>query len=407
LGRFVANIFFAFPGAFVVFFAYPGEVKMIIGVVKESYKDEKRVALVPQNVPELVKAGCTVLVEPGAGQEAGYRDEEYRAKGADLGKRRNEILAEADVLLTVRACGANPDAGDKDVALLKKGAFVAGHLDPYAPHKSFAVLAERGAGAFALELLPRITRAQSMDVLSSMANIAGYKAVILAAAALPRIFPMMMTAAGTLVPAKVFVIGAGVAGLQALATARRLGAITSAYDVRAAAKDQVESLGAKFIELKLETAGAEGGGGYAKAMDEDFYRRQRDLMTEVIKVNDVVITTAAVPGKKAPVLITREMAESMAPGSIIVDLAAERGGNCELTRPGETADHRGVTILGPVNLAAGVPFHASQLYSKNIVSFLLSIVKDGLLSIREDDEVVRAALVMRDGIYTADAVKPA
>lgn len=380
---------------------------MIIGVLKESHQGERRVALVPQHVPQLVKAGCRIRIEAGAGEAAGYSDGEYREKGADVEKNRSAVVSEADTVLAVRACAANPEAGEADARLLKKGAFFVGSLDPYAPHPSFAALAERGAGAFALELLPRITRAQSMDILSSMANIAGYKAVILAAEALPRIFPMMMTAAGTLVPAKVFVIGAGVAGLQALATARRLGAITSAYDVRAAAKEQVESLGAKFIELPLETGGAEGGGGYAKAMDEDFYRRQRELTAEVLKGSDVVITTAAIPGKKAPVLITADMAAGMPLGSVIVDLAAERGGNCELTRPGETVVHGGVTIMGPVNLAAGVPCHASQLYSRNLTAFLLPLIKDGVLSPPADDEIVTATLVMKDGEYLAPAIRPA
>lgn len=379
---------------------------MIVGVVKEGYEGERRVALVPAHVEGLRKAGFEVWVQKGAGEEAGYPDEEYRKKGCRVCDHRQEVLQGVDILLTVRACGANPTTGKEDATTLKERALVIGLLDPYTPDVSFDVLASRKASACALELLPRITRAQSMDVLSSQANLAGYKAVILAAETLPRLFPMLMTAAGTLVPAKVFVIGAGVAGLQALATARRLGAVTSAYDVRPAVKEQVESLGARFVELGLESKEAEASGGYAKAMDEEFYRRQREKLGEVMAGMDVVISTAAVPGKKAPLLITREMVEKMAPGSVIVDIAAERGGNCELTKPGEVYTHRGVTILGPVNLASTVPYHASQLYSKNITTFLLSVVKNGELVLSEEDEVVKAVLVMREGAYLSDLIKP-
>jgi NAD(P) transhydrogenase subunit alpha len=256
---------------------------------------------------------------------------------------------------------------------------------------------------FALELLPRITRAQSMDVLSSQATVAGYRAVLLAAMALPKMFPMMMTAAGTITPAKVLVVGAGVAGLQAIATAYRLGAVVSAYDVRPAVKEQVQSLGAKFVEMPLDTAAAEAKGGYAQAMDEEFYRRQRELMARVVAESDVVITTAAVPGKKAPVLVTREMVAGMSPGSVIVDLAAERGGNCELTVPGKPVVENGVTILGPINLPAEIAYHASQLYSKNISTFLLSLVKEGQIQLDMEDEVVRDTLVAKDGKVTARA----
>jgi len=251
--------------------------------------------------------------------------------------------------------------------------------------------------AMAMELMPRITRAQSMDALSSMATVAGYKAVLLAAETAPRMFPMLMTAAGTVTPARVLVVGAGVAGLQAIATARRLGAVVHGYDIRPAAREQVESLGARFVELPIKADDSEDSGGYAKAMDEEFYRRQQELMGKVVAESDVVITTAAVPGKKAPVLITADMAEGMAPGSVIVDLAAERGGNCELTRPGETIRERGVTILGPVNVAATVPYHASQMYSKNISTFLLHLVEDGELQLDADDEIVQGVLLTRGG----------
>ncbi|MCX7786295.1 MAG: Re/Si-specific NAD(P)(+) transhydrogenase subunit alpha [Spirochaetes bacterium] len=379
---------------------------MIVGVVKEGFQGEQRVALVPAHVDGLRKAGFEIWVQKGAGEAAGYPDEGYRNRGCRLVESREEILRGVDVLLAVRAAGANPTTGREDAKALKEGCLVIGQLDPYTPDDSFDTLATRKASACALELLPRITRAQSMDVLSSMANLSGYKAVILAAEALPRLFPMMMTAAGTLVPAKVFVIGAGVAGLQALATARRLGAVTSAYDVRPAVKEQVESLGARFIELGLESKEAETIGGYARAMDEEFYRRQREKLGEVIAGMDVVITTASVPGKKAPVLITREMVEQMAPGSVIVDIAAERGGNCELTKPGERYTYKGVMIIGPVNLASTVPFHASQLYSKNITTFLLSIVKNGSVELSEEDEVVKSVLVMRQGSFLNDLIKP-
>jgi NAD(P) transhydrogenase subunit alpha len=379
---------------------------MIVGVVKEGFIGERRVALVPAHVEALRKAGFEVWVQKGAGVEAGYPDEEYLKKGCVVKGSREEVLQSADILLAVRACGANPTTGKDDARNLKEGALIVGQLDPYAPDESFRVLGSRNASACALELLPRITRAQSMDVLSSMANLAGYKSVILAAESLPKLFPMLMTAAGTLVPAKVFVIGAGVAGLQALATARRLGAVTSAYDVRPAVKEQVESLGARFVELGLESKEAEAAGGYARAMDEEFYRKQREKLEEVIAGMDVVISTAAVPGKKAPVLITRQMVERMAPGSVIIDIAAERGGNCELTKPGERYIHHGVTIWGPVNLASTVPFHASQLYSKNITTFLLSVVKNGNPALSEEDEVVKAVLVMRQGAYLSELIKP-
>jgi NAD(P) transhydrogenase subunit alpha len=255
-----------------------------------------------------------------------------------------------------------------------------------------------------MEMMPRITRAQSMDILSSMATIAGYKAVILGADALPKLFPMMMTAAGTLAAARVFVVGAGVAGLQAIASARRLGAVVHAYDVRPVVREQVESLGGKFVELELETDTAEDAGGYAKELGEDFYTKQREMMLSVVAESDVVITTAAIPGRKAPVLVTREMVEGMSRGSVIVDLAAERGGNCELTVPGERVDHNGVTILGPLNIPSDVPYHASQMYSKNITTFLLHLVKEGQVVIDLDDEITRGTLITRDGSVVHERV---
>ncbi|NOX55919.1 MAG: Re/Si-specific NAD(P)(+) transhydrogenase subunit alpha [Planctomycetes bacterium] len=370
---------------------------MKVGVVRESFPGERRVAVIPASVAALKKAGLDVVVEPGAGEAAGFDDDAYRQQGATIVASRQEVFDQADVLLQIRAAGANPDEAERDVAALRSGQTLISLCNPLGQPEWMQKLAERGVTVFALELLPRTTRAQSMDVLSSMATVSGYKAVLLAATTLPRMFPMLMTAAGTITPARVFVVGAGVAGLQAIATAKRLGAVVRAYDIRPAAKEEAVSLGAKFVELELETEDAEQKGGYAKEMGEDFYRRQRELMARVLAESDVVITTASVPGKKAPVLITREMVESMAAGSVIVDLAAEQGGNCELTRPNETIVEHGVTILGAVNLPATVPNHASQMYSKNITTFLLHLVQDGAVRIDEQDEITIETLVARDG----------
>ena len=378
---------------------------MRVGVVRETFPGERRVALVPGVLASLKKAGLEVLIESQAGAAAGFTDAEYQEKGATVVADRAEVLRQADVLLQVRTLGANPEAGPSDLEHLRSGQTLIGLADPLIEAAAAGELARRGVNLFAMELIPRITRAQSMDVLSSMASIAGYKAVLLAAAELPKLFPMMMTAAGTITPAKVFVIGAGVAGLQAIATAQRLGAIVHGYDLRPAVKEQVQSLGAKFVELDVAAADAEAMGGYAKAMDEDFYRRQREAMTRVVADMDVVITTAAVPGQKAPVLITREMLTGMRPGSVVLDLAAERGGNCEATVPGETVQVGGVSVLGPVNLPATVPFHASQMYAKNITTFLLHVVKNGELQLTADDEITRETLVVRDGQVVHPRVK--
>ncbi|MFH1068126.1 MAG: Re/Si-specific NAD(P)(+) transhydrogenase subunit alpha [Candidatus Glassbacteria bacterium] len=370
---------------------------MIAGIPKETFPGQHQVAVVPDGVAVLAKAGLEVIVQAGAGSEAGYPDELYAQKGAKLIGSRKELFGQADILLQVNGFGANPEKGTEDLDLLRPGQHVIAFLDPLGAAESVRKLAEKKVLAFSMELMPRITRAQSMDALSSMASVAGYKAVILAAEYLPRMFPMMMTAAGTVSAARVFVVGAGVAGLQAIATAKRLGAVVHAYDVRPAVKEQVESLGGKFVEMELETGKSEDAGGYAKAMDENFYRRQRELMTRVVAENQVVITTAAVPGKKAPVLLTEEMVRGMQPGSVIVDLAAERGGNCELTKPGETIVAHGVTILGPVNLQATVPYHASQMYSKNIVTFLRHLIKEGKLVIDRSDEITAETLLTIDG----------
>jgi NAD(P) transhydrogenase subunit alpha len=368
---------------------------MIVAALKETFPGERRVALVPGSIGPLVKAGCEVRIESGAGAAAGFPDERYAEKGAKI-VSRDEALA-ADCLLTVRTAGANPQGAAAELPRLHDGQVVIGLCDPLGMPGEVRAYAERGVTLLSLELVPRITRAQSMDVLSSQATIAGYRAALLAATTLPKMFPMMTTAAGTITPAKVFVVGAGVAGLQAIASSRRMGAVVSAYDVRAAVKEQVQSLGARFVEMGLEPGQSEGPGGYAKAMDEEFYRRQRELMTKVVAEHDVVITTAAVPGKKAPTLITAEMVAGMAPGSVIVDVAAERGGNCALTRPGETVVAHGVTILGPANLPAEVPYHASQMFAKNMTTFLAHLLRDGQFHFDLDDEITRETLVTTGG----------
>jgi NAD(P) transhydrogenase subunit alpha len=380
---------------------------MIVGTTKETFPGERRVALTPHVVPQLTKAGCDVVIESGAGSDAGFPDAAYAEKGVKVVSDRAEVFRIADVVLQVRGLGANPDAGRADLALMRPSQTLIGAFEPLTAFDAAREVAAKGAIQFALELVPRITRAQSMDILSSMATIAGYKAVLLAAGHLPKMFPMMMTAAGTIKPAKVFVIGAGVAGLQAIASSRRLGGQVQAYDVRPAVKEQVESLGAKFIEMELDTGASEDKGGYAKAMGEEFYQKQREMMTRVVAEQDVVITTAAVPGKKAPVLITAEMVRGMRSRSVIVDLAAERGGNCELTRPGETVMEHDVTIVGPTNLPATVPYHASQMYAKNISTFLLNMVKEGKLELDMEDEIVAETLVTRDGEIASPRIREA
>ncbi|MFL6281160.1 MAG: Re/Si-specific NAD(P)(+) transhydrogenase subunit alpha [Vicinamibacterales bacterium] len=367
---------------------------MRVGIPKETLAGETRVAVIPAAVPPLVKAGLEVAVESGAGVAAGFPDETYRSQGASV-ISRPELFRTSDIVLQVRATPAEP-------SLLRPGQTLIGFADPLGNPQAIRQLAPTGINLFSMELMPRITRAQSMDALSSMATIAGYKGVLLAATTLPRMFPMLMTAAGTISPARVFIMGAGVAGLQAISTARRLGAKVEAYDVRPAVKEQVQSLGARFVELPLEAGDAEDKGGYAKAQDESFYRRQREMMMKVVAASDVVITTALIPGKPAPILVTREMVEAMAPGSVVVDLAAERGGNCELTKPDEIVTHQGVTILGPSNPPALVPYHASQMYSKNITTFLTHLLgKNGAaqpsLAINADDEITKETLLTRDG----------
>ncbi|HUG54421.1 MAG TPA: Re/Si-specific NAD(P)(+) transhydrogenase subunit alpha [Vicinamibacteria bacterium] len=380
---------------------------MIVGIPKETFPAERRVALIPASVPALAKAGCSVVVEAGAGYLAGYADAAYELKGASIAVSRDEVFDRAEAIFQLLGVGANPVNGVEDLPRFRKGQKAVGFQRALGNPEALQRLAATGATVFALEMLPRVTRAQTMDALSSMSTAAGYSAVLLAASTLPKMFPMMMTAAGTISPARVLIVGVGVSGLQAIATAKRLGAVVSAYDVRPAVKEQVQSLGARFIELPLDTAGAEDAGGYARAQDEGFYRRQRELMAKAVADSDVVITTANVPGRKAPVLITAEMVAGMSPGSVIVDLAAERGGNCELTRAAETVSAHGVTILGPVNLPSMVPFHASQMYSNNITAFFTHMVKEGRLNLDLGDAITRETLVAREGEVVHPMVREA
>ncbi len=370
---------------------------MIVGVPKESYPGERRVALVPAVVPTLAKAGLEVVLEKGAGEQAGYPDAAYVEKGAKILPERAGVFGAADILVQVLCYGSNDINGKADLPLLKRDQMLIGFLRPFGSAEIVQQIASAGVTAFSVELMPRTTRAQSMDALSSMGTICGYKAVLVAAETAIRIFPMMTTAAGTITPARVFVIGAGVAGLQAISTARRLGAVASAYDMRPAAKEQVQSLGGRFVELPLEAQNAQDARGYGTAQDETFYARQRELLTRVVAESDVVITAAVIPGKKSPVLITADMVKGMAPGSVIVDLAAERGGNCELTRTGETVEVNGVSIIGAINLASSVPYHASQMYARNVTTFLTYMVKEGKPQLNMQDEIIRETMVTRGG----------
>ena len=370
---------------------------MIVGVPKESYPGERRVALVPVVVPNLAKAGIEVVVETGAGEQAGYPDAAYVEKGAKIAPDRAAVFSAADIVAQVLCYGSNDITGKADLPLMRRGQTLIGFLRPFGSSEIVQQIASAGVTSFSVELMPRTTRAQSMDALSSMGTICGYKAVLLAAETSLRIFPMMTTAAGTITPARVFVIGAGVAGLQAISTARRLGAVASAYDMRPAAKEQVQSLGGRFVELPIEAQNAQDARGYGTAQDETFYARQRELLTRVVAESDVVITAAVIPGKKSPVLITAEMVKGMAPGSVIVDLASERGGNCELTRTGETVKEHGVIIIGAINLASSVPYHASQMYARNLTTFLLYMVKEGKLQLNLQDEIIRETMITSGG----------
>jgi len=373
------------------------EGRVIVGVPKESYPGERRVALVPVVIPNLVKAGLEVIVEAGAGEQAGYPDAVYVEKGAKIVPDRAAVFSAADIVVQVLCYGSNDITGKADLPLMRRGQAIIGFLRPLGSADIVQQIAQAGVTSFSVELMPRTTRAQSMDALSSMATCCGYKAVLLAAETSPRIFPMMTTAAGTITPARVFVIGAGVAGLQAISTARRLGAVASAYDMRPAAKEQVQSLGGRFVELPIEAQNAQDARGYGTAQDETFYARQRELLTRVVAESDVVITAAVIPGKKSPILITSDMVKGMAPGSVIVDLAAERGGNCELTHTGKTVQLCGVTIIGAINLATSVPYHASQMYARNVTTFLLYMVKEGKLQLNLQDEIIRETMITSGG----------
>jgi NAD(P) transhydrogenase subunit alpha len=369
---------------------------VLVGVPSETYPGEARVALVPSVLPALRKAGVHVVVERGAGEAAGFPDAQYEEHGARLGSR--DDVFEGDVVAQVRTCGANPQAGRDDVERMRPDQVVIGFADPLLCSIGVHQAAEAKTITFAMDFVPRITRAQSMDALSSQATVVGYKAVIVAAERLPKMFPMLTTAAGTVPPGQVFVVGAGVAGLQAIATARRLGAVVQGYDVRPAAQEDIESLGARAVLLPLGPGDAEDPSGYAKELGPEFYRRQQELMATVVAGSDVVVTTALIPGKPAPVLITERAVAGMQPGSVIVDLAAERGGNCEVTKPNRRViTENRVTILGPTNLASSVPYQASQLYAKNVTAFLRHIVTDGTLAIDFDDEIVKGMLVTRGG----------
>ena len=362
---------------------------MKVGVVKETLAGERRVALVPDAVIKLIAAKLEVAIQAGAGSEAFLADDAYQKAGATIISEAQTLLGQSDAVLKVQP--PNLD----EVGALRSGAILISFLQPSTNGDAVKALARQKVTAFSLELVPRISRAQSMDALSSQAGVAGYKAVLIAANRLGKFFPLLITAAGTVTPARVLVLGAGVAGLQAIATARRLGAVVEAYDVRPAVKDEVKSLGATFVELPLEAQ--QGQGGYAAQQSEEFLRRQRELIGDHVAASDVVITTAAVPGRKAPILVTKDMVARMRPGSVIVDLAADTGGNVELTKPGEAVVTGGVTIDGPRNLASTMPVHASQLFSRNVSTLLLSIVKDGQPNIDFNDEIVKGSCLTNAG----------
>jgi NAD(P) transhydrogenase subunit alpha len=370
---------------------------VIIAVTRELVTGEKRVALCPDNAQSLIDAGATLWVEENAGAEAGFSNDSYQTVGAKIISDRDEIFSGADIILQVQSFGSNTENAEQDLKRLKPKQIIIGMMDPLAQPQAASQLAKTGATAIALEMVPRISRAQSMDVLSSMATLAGYRSVLLGAEAAPRILPMLMTAAGTLQPARVLIMGVGVAGLQACATAKRLGAVVEAYDVRPAAREQIISVGATPVELDLPTDSSEGAGGYAKKQTEEFLELQRKLMTEVVARQDIIITTAAVPGAKSPILVTEDMLIAMKTGSVVVDLAAERGGNCALTKTGQTIVAHGVTVVGPENLASDVACHASQMYGKNIQTLLELILQEGKVNLDFNDEIIAGTIVAHDG----------
>ena len=370
---------------------------MIIGITRELVAGENRVSLCPDNVQSLVDKGLELWVEQNAGAQAGFSDDDYTSVGAKVVSDRDELFAKSDVILQVQSFGSNTENADDDLKRLKAKQLVIGMMDPLAQPQAAQQVAGTGATAIALEMVPRISRAQSMDVLSSMATLAGYRSVLLGAEAAPRILPMLMTAAGTLQPARGLIMGVGVAGLQACATAKRLGAVVEAYDVRPAAREQIISVGATPVELDLPTESSEGAGGYAKKQSEEFLRMQREQMTEVVARQDIIITTAAIPGAKSPILVTEDMLKAMKAGSVLVDLAAERGGNCESTQMGKTVVAHGVTIVGPENLASDVAFHASQMYGNNIQTLLELILEEGQINLDFEDEIVAGTVIAHAG----------
>ncbi len=374
---------------------------MKLAVPKEKVEGETRVALLPDDISKLIEAGNEVIVESGAGVEAGFADSDYEDVGATVKADAQSVLSDADAVLKVQG----PEA--QELEGMKQGALLISFLAPLSSPELIKSLAERKITAFAMEMIPRTTRAQSMDALSTMSTVSGYKAALIAAAELSKFFPMLTTAAGTVRPSKVLVIGAGVAGLQAIATARRLGAQVEAFDTRPAVKEQVKSLGAKFLEIELDAGDAEAEGGYARELTEEEQKKQRELMDKAVSGADAVITTALVPGKAAPVLITAETARSMRPGSVIVDLAAEAGGNCELTVPGKENIDNGVRIIGPLNLPASMPAHASQLYSRNVFTLIDYLIDEGALKLDFEDEITKGTCVTNEGRIVNDTVRAA
>ncbi|MCX7733799.1 MAG: Re/Si-specific NAD(P)(+) transhydrogenase subunit alpha [bacterium] len=382
------------------------KVMITVGTARELFPEEVRVAITPASAEFLLKKGFKVVVQSGCGIASGIKDQDYQSKGVEVVQRREEVFDKADFILYVRGPGSSREVEESDLKLLREGKSLIGFLEPLAFPEVSKKLAEMKVNAFSVELIPRISRAQSMDALSMMATVAGYRAVIEAAKLSDKMFPMLMTSAGTTKPAKVFVIGAGVAGLQAMAMSKKLGAIVEGYDIRPETKEQVQSVGAKFVELGLETEETRAEGGYAKAMGEEFYRKQRELMKKHVSEADVVITTAQVPGKRAPVLITKDMVESMRPSSVIIDIAAEKGGNCELTQAGKVVDYNGVKIFGVVNPGSAYPTHSSYLYSMCLANFLaLFITKDGKFVVNFEDEIIRDSAVCYDGKIVSPMVR--
>ena len=377
---------------------------MKIGVPAEIVQGETRVALVPESVGQLIKKGNEVLVQTGAGDRASFLNSAYERVGARVLPDAASVFGESDMVCKVQRPIINPQTGKHEIAMLRPGSTLVTFFQPLVNHEAVRMLRDGRVTSFSMDAIPRTTRAQSMDALSSMSTVAGYKSVLLAAANIGRFFPLLMTAGGTVPPARVFILGAGVAGLMAIATARRLGAVVEAFDVRAAVKEQVESLGARFVEMPLEES-AEGGGGYAKQLSEDAHRREVQLLHKHVKDSDVVITTALIPGKPAPELVTEAMVRDMKPGSVIVDLAAENGGNCVLTEPGCDFVRHNIRILGPINLPATMPVHSSQLYSKNVINLLNLLIKDGQFVLDMEDDIVAGTLITHDGRITNERVR--